>query len=61
VAFSSARPPANFSQGSWVALVFSPIDRMVRVSLRQEALEVPPQDSSRATIYAQGMQSFSCV
>ena len=25
-------------------LVFKPIDRMVRVSLRQEALEVPPQD-----------------
>ena len=25
-------------------LVFGPIDRMVRVSLRQEALEVPPQD-----------------
>ena len=25
-------------------LVFAPIDRMVRVSLRQEALEVPPQD-----------------
>ena len=24
--------------------VFAPIDRMVRVSLRQEALEVPPQD-----------------
>ena len=25
-------------------MVFSPIDRIVRVSLRQEALEVPPQD-----------------
>jgi regulator of protease activity HflC (stomatin/prohibitin superfamily) len=27
-----------------VILVFSPVDRMVRISLRQEALEVPPQD-----------------
>ena len=27
-----------------VILVFAPIDRIVRVSLRQEALEVPPQD-----------------
>src|SRR5207247_2268085 len=27
-----------------VILVFTPFDRMVRVSLRQEALEVPPQD-----------------
>jgi regulator of protease activity HflC (stomatin/prohibitin superfamily) len=25
-------------------LVFAPVDRMVRISLRQEALEVPPQD-----------------
>lgn len=31
-------------KGPGVILVFSPIDRMVRVSLRQEALEVPPQD-----------------
>jgi regulator of protease activity HflC (stomatin/prohibitin superfamily) len=30
--------------GPGVALVFVPIDRIVRVSLRQEALEVPPQD-----------------
>src|SRR5438874_5652364 len=27
-----------------IILVFAPIDRMVRISLRQEALEVPPQD-----------------
>ena len=27
-----------------MTLVFAPIDRIVRVSLRQEALEVPPQD-----------------
>ena len=25
-------------------LVFAPIDKMVRISLRQEAFEVPPQD-----------------
>src|SRR5512138_3453778 len=32
------------AKGPGVILVFGPIDRMVRVSLRQEALEVPPQD-----------------
>ena len=32
------------AKGPGVALVFAPIDRIVRVSLRQEALEVPPQD-----------------
>ena len=32
------------AKGPGVALVLAPIDRMVRVSLRQEALEVPPQD-----------------
>src|ERR1700685_4388145 len=31
-------------KGPGVAFVFAPIDRLVRVSLRQEALEVPPQD-----------------
>jgi len=31
-------------KGPGVILVFSPVDSMVRVSLRQEALEVPPQD-----------------
>jgi regulator of protease activity HflC (stomatin/prohibitin superfamily) len=31
-------------KGPGIILVFSPIDRIVRVSLRQEALEVPPQD-----------------
>jgi regulator of protease activity HflC (stomatin/prohibitin superfamily) len=30
--------------GPGVVLVLAPIDRIVRVSLRQEALEVPPQD-----------------
>ncbi|HJT16768.1 MAG TPA: slipin family protein [Thermoanaerobaculia bacterium] len=32
------------SKGPGIFLVFAPIDRMVRVSLRQEAFEVPPQD-----------------
>jgi regulator of protease activity HflC (stomatin/prohibitin superfamily) len=31
------------SKGPGVIFVFAPIDRIVRVSLRQEALEVPPQ------------------
>src|SRR5499425_1398113 len=31
-------------KGPGIIAVFAPIDRMVRVSLRQEALEVPPQD-----------------
>ena len=31
-------------KGPGIFLVFSPIDRMVRISLRQEAFEVPPQD-----------------
>jgi regulator of protease activity HflC (stomatin/prohibitin superfamily) len=31
-------------KGPGLIFVFAPIDRMVRVSLRQEALEVPPQD-----------------
>ncbi len=31
-------------KGPGIALVFAPIDRMVRVSLRQEAFDVPPQD-----------------
>ncbi len=34
----------HYSKGPGIILVFGPIDRMVRVSLRQEALEVPPQD-----------------
>jgi len=34
----------DVAKGPGVILVFAPIDRMVRVSLRQEALEVPPQD-----------------
>jgi regulator of protease activity HflC (stomatin/prohibitin superfamily) len=32
------------AKGPGLIFVFWPIDRMVRVSLRQEALEVPPQD-----------------
>src|SRR3989475_6339466 len=32
------------AKGPGIILVFAPIDRMVRVSLRQEAFEVPPQD-----------------
>src|SRR5574341_338701 len=31
-------------KGPGIILVFAPIDRMVRVSLRIETLEVPPQD-----------------
>ena len=32
------------AKGPGVALVFAPLDRMVRVSLRVETIEVPPQD-----------------
>ena len=32
------------AKGPGLILVFAPVDRMVRMSLRQEALEVPPQD-----------------
>jgi regulator of protease activity HflC (stomatin/prohibitin superfamily) len=32
------------AKGPGIIVVFAPLDRMVRVSLRQEALEVPPQD-----------------
>ncbi len=32
------------AKGPGVILVFGPVDRMVRISLRQEALEVPAQD-----------------
>src|SRR5256884_9895562 len=32
------------AKGPGIILVFAPIDRMVRISLRQEALEVPSQD-----------------
>ncbi len=31
-------------KGPGIVLVFAPIDRMVRISLRIEAMEVPPQD-----------------
>ena len=33
-----------FAKGPGIILVFAPVDRMVRISLRQEALEVKPQD-----------------
>ena len=33
-----------YAKGPGIILVFAPIDRMVRISLRQEALEVKPQD-----------------
>ena len=32
------------AKGPGIILVFAPVDRMVRISLRQDALEVPPQD-----------------
>src|ERR1700704_2724035 len=32
------------AKGTGVICVFAPVDRIVRVSLRQEAFEVPPQD-----------------
>jgi len=33
-----------YTKGPGIFLVFAPVDRMVRISLRQEALEVKPQD-----------------
>ena len=35
---------AESAKGPGVILVFRPLDQIVRVSLRQEAMEVPPQD-----------------
>src|SRR5213080_3750181 len=32
------------AKGPGIFLVFAPVDKMVRISLRQEAFEVPPQD-----------------
>src|SRR5512143_21744 len=32
------------AKGPGIVLVFGPVQRMVRISLRQEALDVPPQD-----------------
>ena len=32
------------AKGPGIALVFSPRDRMVRISLRVDTIEVPPQD-----------------
>jgi regulator of protease activity HflC (stomatin/prohibitin superfamily) len=33
-----------YAKGPGIILVFAPVDRMARISLRQEALEVKPQD-----------------
>ena len=33
-----------YAKGPGIILVFAPVDRMVRISMRQEALEVKPQD-----------------
>ncbi|HVO63851.1 MAG TPA: slipin family protein [Terriglobales bacterium] len=33
-----------YAKGPGIILVFAPVDRMIRISLRQEALEVKPQD-----------------
>ena len=35
---------SSHPKGPGLILVFGPVQRMVRISLRQEALEVPPQD-----------------
>ena len=43
VVFRLGRIRTN-AKGPGVILVFRPIDQIVRVSLRQEAMEVPPQD-----------------
>src|SRR5277367_852394 len=43
VIFRLGRSLAN-PKGPGVILVFRPIDRMVRISLRTEEMEVPPQD-----------------
>src|SRR3954470_298780 len=32
------------AKGPGIALVFAPVDRMVRISLRVDTIEVPPQD-----------------
>jgi len=34
----------QYAKGPGIILVFAPVDRMVRISLRQDALEVKPQD-----------------
>src|SRR5258708_7062817 len=38
-----------YAKGPGIVLVFAPVDRMVRISLRQEALEVKPQVSCAKT------------
>ena len=45
--FGHLRPTPK---GPGIIVVLSPVQRMVRVSLRQEALEVPPQDIILATM-----------
>ena len=39
-----------YAKGPGIILVFAPVDRMVRISLRQEALEVKPQDITRDNV-----------
>ena len=43
VIFRLGRLLAN-AKGPGIILVFGPIDRIVRIDMRQQALEVPPQD-----------------
>src|ERR1700712_5582809 len=43
VIFRLGRVQPN-AAGPGLIFVFAPIDKIVRISLRQEALEVPPQD-----------------
>ena len=40
----SASGPSPQAKGPGVILVFRPIDRIVRISLRTVAFDVPPQD-----------------
>ena len=44
VIFRLGRLLSHEAKAQALIFVFAPLDRMVRVSLRQEALEVPPQD-----------------
>src|SRR3954447_22982702 len=51
-------------KGPGIILVFAPLDRMVRISLRVEAMEVPPQDlvtRANATVKVNAAVSFRVV
>ena len=57
-------------KGPGIILVFSPIDRMVRVSLRLIALDIPPQDvitrdnvsvKVNAVLYFRVMEPLKCI